>query len=77
MWRLPAAFVYPAGEGPFPLVVMVHGSGPVDGDETIGPNHPFRDLAIGLARHGVASLRYDKRTFAYGKYIGFLRNFQA
>ena len=62
---MPAAFVYPAGEGPFPLVVMVHGSGPVDGDETIGPNHPFRDLAIGLARHGVASLRYDKRTYAY------------
>ena len=27
---------------------------------------PFKDLAEGLARHGIASLRYDKRTFAHG-----------
>lgn len=64
-WRMPAVITYPAGEGPFPMVVMVHGSGPLDRDETIGPNHPFRDIALGLARCGVASLRYDKRTYAY------------
>lgn len=62
---MPAVITYPAGEGPFPMVVMVHGSGPLDRDETIGPNHPFRDIALGLARRGVASLRYDKRTYAY------------
>ena len=45
-------------------VVLVHGSGPHDRDETIGPNKPFRDLAWGLATEGVAVLRYDKRTFA-------------
>lgn len=56
----------PEGAGPFPAVVLVHGSGPHDRDERIGPNKPFRDLAIGLARHGVASLRYDKRSFVYG-----------
>ncbi len=56
----------PEGAGPFPAVVLVHGSGPHDRDEGIGPNKPFRDLAIGLARHGVASLRYDKRSFVYG-----------
>src|SRR5437762_10606714 len=33
------------GQGPFPGVVLVHGSGPEDQDETIGPNKPFRDLA--------------------------------
>jgi dienelactone hydrolase len=45
-------------------VVLVHGSGPADRDETIGPNRPFRDLAWGLAERGVAVLRYDKRSFA-------------
>jgi hypothetical protein len=50
----------------FPIVILVHGSGPHDKDETIGSNKPFRDLALGLAAKGIATLRYDKRTFAYG-----------
>ncbi|GLX69347.1 alpha/beta hydrolase family protein [Paenibacillus glycanilyticus] len=50
-----------------PAVVLVHGSGALDKDETIGANKVFRDLADGLARLGIASIRYDKRTFAYGK----------
>jgi len=45
-----------------PAVVFVHGSGPLDRDATIGPNRPFRDLALGLARRGIVGLRYDKRT---------------
>jgi uncharacterized protein len=52
----------PMGNGPFPAVVLVHGSGPHDRDETIGPNRPFRDLAWGLASRGIAVLRYEKRT---------------
>lgn len=52
----------PKGDGPFPAVVLVHGSGPNDRDETIGPNKPFRDLAQGLASQGIAALRYEKRT---------------
>jgi dienelactone hydrolase len=55
----------PIGAGPFPAIVLVHGSGPNDRDETIGPNKPFRDLALGLASRGIAVLRYDKRTKAY------------
>ena len=51
--------------GPFPVVVLVHGTGPHDRDETIGPNRPFRDIAWGLAAKGVATLRYEKRTFAF------------
>ena len=51
-------------------VVLVHGSGPNDRDETLGPNKPFRDLAWLLAEEGVATLRYDKRTKVYGaRYI--------
>lgn len=37
-----------------PCVILVHGSGPHDRDETIGPNKPFRDLAWGLAERGIA-----------------------
>lgn len=49
-----------------PCVILVHGSGPNDRDETIGPNKPFRDLAMGLAEQGIATIRYDKRTLVYG-----------
>ena len=62
---LQGVLTLPAGAGPFPAVVLVAGSGPNDRDETIGPNKPFRDLADGLAAAGIASLRYDKRTYTY------------
>ncbi len=55
----------PRGAGPFAAVVLVHGSGPHDENETVGPNAPFHDLAVGLASRGIAVLRYQKRTFAY------------
>ncbi len=64
-WKLPGTLSIPVGEGPYPGVVLVHGSGPNDRDETIGPNRPFRDLAWGLASQGIAVLRYDKRTRVY------------
>ncbi|GAB3040098.1 alpha/beta fold hydrolase [Oleiagrimonas citrea] len=62
---LPGLLTLPKGKGPFPAVVLVGGSGPHDYDEAIGPNKPFRDIARGLAAHGIASLRYDKRTYAF------------
>jgi dienelactone hydrolase len=56
--------------------VLVHGSGPGDRDETIGPNKPFKDLAWGLASRGAAVLRYDKRTKVHpGKAIALLSTF--
>ncbi|WP_201313364.1 alpha/beta fold hydrolase [Dyella sp. EPa41] len=62
---LPGILTVPPGQGPFPVAVLVAGSGPHDGDETIGPNKPFRDIARGLAADGIATLRYDKRTLTY------------
>jgi len=60
---LPGTLTLPAtGEGPFPAVVLVHGSGPNDRDETVYGTKVFADLARGLAARGVATLRYDKRT---------------
>lgn len=61
---LPGTLTLPDGAGPFPVVLLVHGSGPNDRDESILGNKPFRDLAYGLAAAGVATLRYDKRSFA-------------
>ena len=64
---LPGTLAMPKAAGPaggFPAVVLVHGSGPQDRDETIGPNRPFLDIARGLAGRGIAVLRYDKRTLA-------------
>lgn len=66
-WALPGTLTVPDGSGPFPGVVLVHGSGPNDRDETICPNKTFRDLAWGLASRGIAVLRYDKRTFIHAK----------
>lgn len=51
---------------PVPAVVFVHGSGSSNMDEKVGKLTPFQDLAEGLARHGIASIRYDKRPFAHG-----------
>lgn len=65
-WQMPGTLALPKGKGPFPAVVLVQGSGPNDADETVGGAKPFKDLAWGLASHGIAVLRYEKRTHKYG-----------
>ena len=60
---LAGSYVVPAGEGPFPAVLFVSGSGPQDRDEQIMGHRPFLVIADHLARHGVASLRFDDRGF--------------
>lgn len=64
--ELPGTLTIPEGEGPFPVVILVHGSGPNNRDEEIMNVKPFKDLAAGLAESGIAVYRYDKRTYVYG-----------
>jgi dienelactone hydrolase len=64
-WKLPGTLAVPSGKGPFPGIVLVHGSGPNDRDETVAAIKVFRDLAEGLASRGIVVLRYEKRTKQY------------
>ncbi|WP_235000391.1 alpha/beta hydrolase [Virgibacillus dakarensis] len=64
-FALPGTLSIPKGEGPFPVVVLVQGSGASDRDERAYALKPFRDLAHGLASKGIAVLRYNKRTFEH------------
>ena len=63
--ELPGTLTLPKGEGPFPDVILLQGSGASDRDESIGSLKPFRDLAEGLAEQGVAVYRFDKRSYVY------------
>ena len=65
--KLPAVFCRPSEmSGKVPVVVFINDIGPYDKDATFGPNKPFREVAHRLAKRGIASLRYDTRTFVYG-----------
>jgi len=66
-FKLPATLTMPRGGTNLPVVILVHGSGPNNRNESVGKNHPFQDLAFGLAMRGVAVIRYDKRTYVYGQ----------
>lgn len=83
-WQLNGTLTIPAGQGPFPVAILIHGSGPADRDQTIIPTaadscafpglagdtiHIFKELAEELSHVGVASLRYDKITYTYGNQI--------
>lgn len=63
---LPGILTLPEAGEKLPLAVLVHGSGPNDRNETVGATQLFYDLAQALAREGIASIRYDKRTYVYG-----------
>jgi dienelactone hydrolase len=64
-FALEGTLALPSGKGPFPAVVLVHGSGPNDRNASVGATKIFKDLAQGLASSGIAVLRYDKRTYTY------------
>jgi uncharacterized protein len=73
-WSLHGTLSVPVGDGSFPAIVLVHGSGPNDRDESIGPNKTFRDLAWGLASKGIVVLRYEKRTREHASKLAALRS---
>jgi uncharacterized protein len=66
--KLHGTLLVPRQAGPYPALVIVAGSGPTDRDGNsaalAGPNNSLRLLAEGLAKRGVASVRYDKRGVA-------------
>ena len=62
--KLSGTILMPPGAGPFPAVVMVTGSGPQNRNEELLGHKPFLVIADYLARHGIASLRYDDRGIA-------------
>ena len=65
-YPLKGELIIPKSNQPVPAVVFVHGSGASNMDEKVGKLTPFKDIAEGLARHGIASIRYDKRSYAHG-----------
>ena len=67
-----ATLTYPAvGKGPFPGVLLIHGSGPADMNETLGAGiaKPFWQISEYLSERGFAVLRYDKRGVGEGSII--------
>ena len=64
---LDGKLLIPESEKPVPAVVFVHGSGSSNMDEKVMKMTPFKDIAEGLAKKGIASLRYDKRSFVHGR----------
>lgn len=73
-WQIPGTLTLPEGKGPFPVVILVHDSGPADRDSTTGSIKPFRDLAAGLAANNIAVLRYDKRSLVHSTKMQFVAN---
>ena len=68
-YPISGSLTLPDGDGPFPAVILVHGSGPSDRNEQIGPNLPFMNLAEQLSAQGIVVLRYDKRTYLYANQL--------
>jgi fermentation-respiration switch protein FrsA (DUF1100 family) len=66
---IPGTLTVPKKGNNLPVVILVQGSGPSDRDESIYENKPFRDIAWALAEKGIASFRYDKRTYLFGEKI--------
>ena len=56
----------PNGTPPFPVVVIIAGSGPTDrdGNQALMKNNSLKLLGQALASKGIAALRYDKRGIA-------------
>jgi pimeloyl-ACP methyl ester carboxylesterase len=59
--KLAGTLTLPSKEGPFPVVLLITGSGPQDRNEMIFGHRPFLVLADCLTRQGIAVLRVDDR----------------
>ncbi|MFF1291449.1 alpha/beta hydrolase family protein [Bacillus thuringiensis] len=65
--KLNGLLTLPKGVEKPPVAIILQGSGPNNMDSIIGTglNRPFADIAHGIAEKGIASIRYDKRSYAY------------
>jgi hypothetical protein len=61
---LAGTFTYPNGDGPFPTVILISGSGGQNRDEEIFNHKSFWVIADYFAKNGIATLRYDDRGIA-------------
>lgn len=64
-----AQLLLPEGEGPFPAVILIHGSGPLDMNASVYGFNLFEKMAEALCEKGIASIRYDKYTFAHASLL--------
>jgi len=74
-WIISGKLTLPQGEGPWPVIILIGGSGPTDADGTLGGNKPYRDITWGLSTEGIASLRFDKRTRLYQEKLAAATDF--
>lgn len=70
---LHGSLVVPAGKGPFPVALIIAGSGPTDrdGNNPAGRNDDYKRLAQALGDAGIASLRYDKRMIGASRFANY------
>lgn len=67
--KVKGTLTLPRGGDKVPCVTMLAGSGPMDRDSSVDACKPFKDLALGLAGRGIATLRFDKVTHTHGSRI--------
>ena len=65
--KLAGTLTLPRTKAPFPVVVLISGSGPQDRNESLLEHQPFLVLADHLTRQGIAVLRFDDRGVAKSK----------
>lgn len=60
--QLAGTLTFPHGDGPFPAVILLHGSAPLDRDASMFGHKLFLVWADHLTKQGIAVLRFDKRS---------------
>ncbi|KAL4868108.1 Alpha/Beta hydrolase protein [Aspergillus spectabilis] len=65
LFKVGGTITLPAKPGKYPCVILIAGSGPLSRDSEVGALKPFKDIALGLAKQGIATCRLDKVTYTY------------
>lgn len=65
-FELEGLLTLPKNNKKAPVVILVHGTGYFNADESVGENRPFADIAHSLAEQGIATVRYNERFYQYG-----------